>query len=63
MSEELPSTSTPTRARRQHSRRVVVGVRALCATVSFVLLLGSGIAWATYDNFRSSVPHGLSVPN
>jgi LCP family protein required for cell wall assembly len=68
MSEEpptgAPATEAPAiRPRPRYSRRVVVSVRALCATASFVLLLASGIAWATYDNFRSSVPHGLSVPS
>jgi LCP family protein required for cell wall assembly len=44
------------------SYRAVVAVRLLAAGVSFVLLIGSGLAWAAYQNFTSNVPHGAPVP-
>jgi LCP family protein required for cell wall assembly len=39
-----------------------VGVRALCASVSLLVLLASGLAWATFKNFTAHVPHGDAVP-
>jgi LCP family protein required for cell wall assembly len=42
--------------------RVRVGVRALFASLSLLLLVGSGIAWATFKNFTADVPHGDPVP-
>jgi len=30
--------------------------------VSLVALVGSGLAWATYKNFTSSIKHGEPVP-
>jgi LCP family protein required for cell wall assembly len=39
-----------------------VGVRALFASISLVLIIGSGIAWVTFTNFTADVPHGLPVP-
>jgi LCP family protein required for cell wall assembly len=39
-----------------------VGVRALCASISLVVLIGSGIAWVTYKNFNANVPRGAAVP-
>jgi LCP family protein required for cell wall assembly len=39
-----------------------VSVRALCALVAFLLIIGSGYAWALYKNFTSDVPHGDPVP-
>jgi LCP family protein required for cell wall assembly len=41
---------------------VRVGVRALCASVSLLVLLASGLAWATFKNFTAHVPHGDPVP-
>ena len=32
------------------------------AALSFVTLVGSGLAWATYQNFTAQVPHGAEVP-
>ncbi len=37
-------------------------VRAFCASLSLLALLGSGIAWATFQNFTASIPHGDPVP-
>ncbi len=48
--------------RRVFPRRVVVGVRAFFASISLLVLVASGVAWATFENFTASVPHGLSVP-
>jgi LCP family protein required for cell wall assembly len=39
-----------------------VGVRALFASISLLVILGSGIAWVTFKNFTADVPHGLRVP-
>ena len=36
--------------------------RLVAAALSFIVLLGSGIAWATYQNFTTHVPHGSPVP-
>ena len=37
-------------------------VRVAAAAVSFVVMVTSGIAWASYRNFSASVPHGSPVP-
>ncbi|SHH26569.1 transcriptional attenuator, LytR family [Jatrophihabitans endophyticus] len=39
-----------------------VGVRAFFASVSLVVLVASGIAWATFQNFTDDIPHGAPVP-
>ena len=39
-----------------------VAGRALGALVSFAVLIGTGVAWATYENFKGDVPHGDAVP-
>ncbi len=44
------------------SRRMRVGVRAFFASVSLLVIVASGIAWATYQNFTGNVPHGAGVP-
>jgi LCP family protein required for cell wall assembly len=44
------------------SERLRLLVRALFAAVAFVVLVASGYAWATYQNFAASVPHGAAVP-
>jgi LCP family protein required for cell wall assembly len=41
---------------------VRVALRALIASVSLLVLVASGIAWATFKNFTSDVPHGAPVP-
>jgi LCP family protein required for cell wall assembly len=43
-------------------RRVRVGLRAMCASISLLVLVGSGLAWATFRNFTAHVPHGYAVP-
>ena len=42
--------------------RVRVGVRLVFALISLAALLGSGLAWATYQNFSASIKHGDAVP-
>jgi LCP family protein required for cell wall assembly len=37
-------------------------LRASVAATSFLLLVGSGYAWATFQNFRNDIPHGDPVP-
>ncbi len=39
-----------------------VSMRALCASVSLLVLLASGIAWATFKDFQQTIPHGEAVP-
>ena len=46
--------------RSRHGVRV--GVRALFASLSLLVILGSGIAWVTFKNFTEQVPHGAPVP-
>jgi LCP family protein required for cell wall assembly len=53
---------TPARARPVLSARTRFGLRVSVAALSFVLLVGSGYAWATFQNFTSDVPHGAPVP-
>ncbi|MFN2518011.1 MAG: LCP family protein [Jatrophihabitantaceae bacterium] len=43
-------------------RRLRLGLRLAIAALSFVILIGSGLAWATFQNFTNSVPHGAAVP-
>lgn len=44
------------------AHRVRVGVRLAVALASLVMLIGSGLAWATYKNFSASIKHGDPVP-
>jgi LCP family protein required for cell wall assembly len=37
-------------------------MRALCASLSLLVIVASGVAWATFKNFTASVPHGSAVP-
>jgi LCP family protein required for cell wall assembly len=39
-----------------------MGVRALFASISLLVIVGSGIAWVTFKNFTAHVPHGEPVP-
>jgi LCP family protein required for cell wall assembly len=41
---------------------VRVAGRALVASVSLLVIVASGVAWATFKNFTSDVPHGAPVP-
>lgn len=61
MSSESPALPGPSAdLRSRHGVRV--GVRALFASLSLLVILGSGIAWVTFENFTAHVPHGLPVP-
>ena len=44
------------------AHRVRVGARLAVALASLVMLIGSGLAWATYENFSASIRHGDPVP-
>jgi LCP family protein required for cell wall assembly len=44
------------------SRRWRLRLRIGFAAVSFVILIASGLTWATFQNFTDSVPHGAKVP-
>lgn len=46
----------------QLSHGMRVGVRGFFASLSLLVILGSGIAWSTYKNFTAHVPHGQPVP-
>ncbi|WP_375496646.1 LCP family protein [uncultured Jatrophihabitans sp.] len=39
-----------------------VGIRALLASLSLLVIVGSGVAWVTFSSFTASVPHGDRVP-
>src|SRR5579875_208125 len=55
----------PAREHRHRPRvpwRARVLIRALVAAVAFLVLVMSGYAWATYQNFSAAVPHGDPVP-
>src|ERR1700710_960176 len=55
----------PGQGRRRGPRvpwRLRLSVRASCAAIAFLILVVSGYAWATYQNFTASVPHGDAVP-
>jgi LCP family protein required for cell wall assembly len=56
----LPRTAPGPRAELPYGVRV--GVRALFASISLLVLLGSGIAWVTFKNFTAAVPRGAPVP-
>ena len=44
----------------RHRTRVLA--RATCALVSLLVIVVSGMAWASYKHFTASIPHGLPVP-
>ncbi len=44
------------------SDRAGLTVRIVAASLGFLILVGSGYAWALYRNFTSAVPHGGAVP-
>ena len=62
MSSDPPDPPAIARRRDQFPHGLVVGTRALFASVSLLVLIASGVAWATFENFKASVPHGLAVP-
>ncbi|MGI8677227.1 MAG: LCP family protein [Jatrophihabitans sp.] len=39
-----------------------VGIRAFFAAISLLVIVASGLAWATFENFTSDIPHGDKVP-
>jgi LCP family protein required for cell wall assembly len=41
---------------------VRVAARAGCALASLLVLAASGMAWAAYENFTATIPHGDPVP-
>src|SRR3954453_2011427 len=58
-----PSTGPgPTAGRGAVPHGARVAVRAAFALMSFLLLIGSGVAWANYKDFSAHVPHGDPVP-
>src|SRR3978361_1156193 len=42
--------------------RLRLTIRSLSAACAFVVVVVSGYAWATYQNFSASVPHGDPLP-
>src|SRR5690348_4784459 len=60
--EPAPVQSAPSARRIRPPHGVVVGVRAAFALLSLVIVIGSGIAWATFQNFEADIPHGSPVP-
>lgn len=54
--------SDPATHRPAAGYRLRVGVRLTVAVVSLVTLVGSGVAWATYQNFASHISHGAALP-
>jgi LCP family protein required for cell wall assembly len=57
----VPNESLPPASRRaQVPWRVLVGARA---SLSLLILIASGLAWAEFKNFTASVPHGDPVPS
>jgi LCP family protein required for cell wall assembly len=68
MAEDQLGPPTPRRTRRQlpHGPHLSPGkrrgLRAAVAAVSFAVLIGSGLTWASYQNFTNSIPRGTAVP-
>ena len=60
MSSQSPESGAALAHQVPH--RVRVGVRALFASASLLLMLGSGVAWVTFKHFTAHVPHGAAVP-
>jgi LCP family protein required for cell wall assembly len=44
------------------THQVRVGARIAVAAISLLTLVGSGLAWAGYQNFTASIKHGDAVP-
>jgi LCP family protein required for cell wall assembly len=49
-------------AKLLRSHQVRVGARLAVAVISLLALIGSGLAWATYQNFTATIEHGDPVP-
>jgi LCP family protein required for cell wall assembly len=58
----MTTTGGAGRRRFEASYRTRLLVRATIALLSFVVMIGSGVAWATYKNFTASIPTGAAVP-
>jgi LCP family protein required for cell wall assembly len=60
-----PHLRWPTMGRTPGSgarERAETGTRLAVAVVAFLLLIGSGYAWAEFRDFTNGVPHGAAVP-
>jgi LCP family protein required for cell wall assembly len=57
-----PGVAAPVARTAPIPHGVRVGVRALFASISLIVIVGSGIAWVTFKNFTAHVPHGDPVP-
>src|SRR5579875_214162 len=58
-----PASSPPAPRRRPGpSYRTLVATRGLCALASLAVIVVSGVAWASYENFTAAIPHGAPVP-
>jgi LCP family protein required for cell wall assembly len=51
-----------TAARRPPAPGLRLGVRAVAALLSLLVIVGSGVAWASYQNLSASIPRGAAVP-
>jgi LCP family protein required for cell wall assembly len=58
VADQQPDPASPPAAPRENR----LWLRATVALLSFVLLVGSGYAWATYRTFTNDIPHGDPVP-
>jgi LCP family protein required for cell wall assembly len=58
---EHPSEPPPPGFRPSVHHGLRVWVRAVIAALSLLVLVGSGVAWATYQGFTASIPHGAPV--
>src|SRR5215472_751278 len=43
-----------------HGQRVAM--RAVVASASLLVIVGSGVLWATFKSFTDHIPHGPAVP-
>lgn len=62
MANEVWDVPEPPAHRLGGPRRRQLRLRIVAAAASFVILITSGLAWATFQNFTNSVPHGAAVP-
>jgi LCP family protein required for cell wall assembly len=62
MSDESPGAGRAAAPGAQVPHGLRVGVRALFASISLLVIVGSGLAWVTFENFTAHVPHGEAVP-
>ncbi|MEO8888180.1 MAG: LCP family protein [Jatrophihabitantaceae bacterium] len=62
MTDERSGSPTARRPRPVTTPGTRFWLRISIAALAFVLLVGSGLAWATFKNFTNDVPHGAAVP-